>query len=263
MLQQLHTERVTAHLQHKVFSLISVAETGSTNDDLKTMAAHGGSEYTVLQAEMQTKGKGRLGRSFYSPQSTGLYFSILLRPTTLPLADTLFITTAAAAAVAEAIEAVCGKACGIKWVNDLFFEGRKICGILTEAAFSSDLTALDYAILGIGINIAPPEGGFPDDLQTIANTIYDDPTQVPDGLRERLLAAVLDRFYAYYHRFPEKAFLESYRSRSILTGKSVTVHRGDLQYPARVLGIDDRCRLILEQDGVQSLLESGEVSVRF
>ena len=263
MLQQLNTERVTAHLHHKVFSLISKTETGSTNDDLKAMAAQSAAEFTVLQAERQVRGKGRLGRSFYSPQSTGLYFSILLRPSALPVADTLFITTAAAAAVAEAVEAVCGRTCGIKWVNDLFLDGRKICGILTEAAFRPDLSGLSYAVLGIGINIAPPEDGFPDELQTIAHTIYDDAQTMPEGLRERLLAAVLDRFYEYYIRFPEKTFLESYRSRSILTGKNVTVHRGGLQYPARVVGIDDRCRLILEQDGVRSFLESGEVSVRF
>jgi len=263
MLQALNIALVQEHLRHRDFILLPTNATGSTNDDAKALAARGAAQYTVLQAEYQAKGKGRLGRSFYSPRNTGLYFSIILRPAALPIEDTLFITTAAAAAVAEAVESVCGKPCAIKWVNDLFLADRKICGILTEAAFAPDLRGLDYAVLGIGINIAPPDGGFPEDLRTIANTIYDSRAQVPDGLRERLLAAILDRFYDYYTRFPEKAFLEAYRSRSLLTGKAVTVHRGDLQYPARVLGIDDRCRLILEQDGRQTLLESGEVSIRF
>ncbi|MBR5284288.1 MAG: biotin--[Clostridia bacterium] len=227
------------------------------------LAAGGAPQFTVVQAEYQSKGKGRLGRSFFSPQGTGLYFSIILRPTDLPIEDTLFITTAAAAAVAESIEQICGKACGIKWVNDLFLGGRKICGILTEAAFRTDLSGLEYAVLGIGVNIAPPVGGFPEELQTIANTIYDDPMQVPEGLREQLLAGILDRFYAYYTRFPNKDFLESYRCRSILTGKAVTVHRGDQQYPAHVVGIDDRCRLLVEQDGIITALDSGEVSIRF
>ncbi len=262
MLYTLDPEKVREHLTHKAYTLMTVSETGSTNDDAKALAAAGAVQYTVVQAEHQTKGKGRLGRSFYSPQSTGLYFSVILRPSALPIEDTLFITTAAAAAVAEAIELVCGKVCGIKWVNDLFLKDRKICGILTEAAFTPDLKGLTYAVLGIGVNIAPPEGGFPSELQTIANTIYDDPNTVPEGLRERLLAAILDRFYAYYTQLPEMSFLEAYRSRSILTGRNVTVHRGDLQYPARVVGIDDRCRLILEQDGIQTLLESGEVSIR-
>lgn len=263
MHKTLNTAAVTAALRHKDFHLLTAAETGSTNDDAKTLAAGGAPQFTVVQAEYQTKGKGRLGRSFYSPSGTGLYFSIILRPTDLPIEDTLFITTAAAAAVAEAVEAVCGKACGIKWVNDLFLEGRKICGILTEAAFRPDLTGLKYAVLGIGVNIAPPVGGFPKDLQAIANTIYDDPAHIPDALREHLLAAILDHFYDYYTQFPKKAFLESYRSRSILTDKAVTVHRGDQQYPARVIGIDDRCRLLVEQDGIVIPLDSGEVSIRF
>ncbi len=263
MLKTLNTSAVTAALHHKDFRIITAAETGSTNDDAKALAAAGAPQYTVIQAEYQTKGKGRLGRSFYSPRSTGLYFSIILRPDALPIEDTLFITTAAAAAVAEGVESVCGKACGIKWVNDLFLGGRKICGILTEAAFRPDLSGLNYAVLGIGINIAPPSEGFPKELETIANTIYDCPEEVPDGLRERLLAAILDGFHAYYTQFPQKAFLESYRSRSILTGKEVTVHRGDQQYPARVVGIDDRCRLLVEQDGRKTTLDSGEVSIRF
>ena len=259
----LNTAAVTAALRHKDFHLLTAFETGSTNDDAKVLAAGGAPQFTVVQAEYQSKGKGRLGRSFFSPQSTGLYFSLILRPADLPIEDTLFITTAAAAAVAEGIEQVCGKPCGIKWVNDLFLGGRKICGILTEAAFRPDLSGLDYAVLGIGINIAPPVGGFPEELTTIANTIYDDPTQIPEGLRENLLAAILDRFYTYYTRFPNKDFLESYRSRSILTDKAVTVHRGDQQYPARVVGIDDRCRLLVEQDGNVTALDSGEVSIRF
>lgn len=263
MIHPLDSAKVQQHLHHKVYTLNATPETASTNDDAKALAAHGAAQYTVIQAEYQTGGKGRLGRSFYSPRGTGLYFSILLRPEALPIEDTLFITTAAAAAVADAVESVCGKVCGIKWVNDLFMEGRKICGILTEAAFRPDLKGLSYAVLGIGVNIAPPEGGFPEDLQHIANTIYDDPAALPADLRERLLAAILDRFYEYYIQFPKKAFLEPYRSRSILTGKDVTVHRGSSQYPAHVVGIDDRCRLILEHDGQQTLLDSGEVSIRF
>ena len=247
-------------LRHPVFDVRVLPETGSTNDDAKRAAESGAGEFTVIAAERQHSGKGRLGRSFYSPQNTGIYFSVILRPR-MPVEDALYITTAAAAAAAEAIEEICGKQAGIKWVNDIFIDGKKVCGILTEASIDMESGSLAYAVLGIGVNVAPPEGDFPAELTAIAGSVCQAGEYRP-GMRSRLLAAILDHFYAYYKAFPARQFLDSYRGRSILTGKTVTVHRGDRQYPAQVTGIDDCCRLCILRDGQPELLSSGEVSVR-
>ena len=123
---------------------------GSTNDILREAAGRGAPAWTVLVCGEQTGGKGRLGRSFFSPSDSGLYISILLRPD-MPAADSVRITTAAAAAVAKAIEDCTESSPRIKWVNDIYVNGKKVCGILTEAAFSLENGGLDYAVAGIGI----------------------------------------------------------------------------------------------------------------
>ena len=135
----------------------------STNDTVKALAAEGAPEGVVVLAEAQTAGKGRMRRQFFSPDGTGIYMSILLRPK-LAAEDALFITTAAAAAVADAIEAATGENAGIKWVNDVYLRGLKVCGILTEGALGLEEGNLEYAVLGIGINAIAPQNGFPEEI---------------------------------------------------------------------------------------------------
>ena len=134
------------HLDISVFSSVT-----STNTILKEMAEQGAKEGTVIIAEEQTAGRGRTGKQFYSPKGTGIYISILLRPD-IPAEESLFLTTSAAVATARAIEDVSDKRALIKWVNDIYLEDKKTCGILTEGAFNVETGKLDYAIVGIGIN---------------------------------------------------------------------------------------------------------------
>ena len=146
------------HLDISVFSSVT-----STNTILKEMAEQGAKEGTVIIAEEQTAGRGRTGKQFYSPKGTGIYISILLRPD-IPAEESLFLTTSAAVATARAIEDVSDKRALIKWVNDIYLEDKKACGILTEGAFNVETGKLDYAIVGIGINVCIPDGGFPDNI---------------------------------------------------------------------------------------------------
>ena len=118
------------HLDISVFSSVT-----STNTILKEMAEQGAKEGTVIIAEEQTAGRGRTGKQFYSPKGTGIYISILLRPD-IPAEESLFLTTSAAVATARAIEDVSDKRALIKWVNDIYLEDKKTCGILTEGAFN-------------------------------------------------------------------------------------------------------------------------------
>lgn len=232
----------------------------STNDILKSAAENGAGEGTVIIANEQVKGKGRLGRSFFSPQS-GVYMSILLKPTMMA-EDSLMITTCAAVAVCEAIEAVCDKKCGIKWVNDIFIDGLKVCGILTEASVDFETGGLQYAVLGIGINIANPPDEFPEELKGIAGALFDEMPQNAD-IKNRLCAELLNSFFKYYSHLARRDFMAEYKRRSILIGKEINIIRRDSKIPATVTGIDDSARLLVRyDDGTSGVISTGEVSVR-
>ena len=232
----------------------------STNTVLKEMAADGAAEGTVLVAAEQTAGKGRMARRFVSPSGTGLYLSILLRPK-LNAGEALFITTAAAVAVARTVEEVSGRSAGIKWVNDVFMDGRKICGILTEASFDMESGGLEYAVCGIGVNIMPPQGGFPDEIKDIAGAVFE--KQPSFDAKNRIAAGIIERFTEYYEKLPEHAFFEEYKNRSVTVGKKITVLGRGEPRDATALAIDEECRLVVRyDDGSECTLNSGEVSIR-
>lgn len=240
----------------QVFQTVS-----STNTVLKNMAEQGAPEGTILIASEQTAGRGRMGRSFYSPSGTGVYMSFLLRPSFLPT-QSLYITTAAAVAVAEAIEFVTKRPTQIKWVNDVYLDGHKTCGILTEAAFDTEKNRLSYAVLGIGINMRTPPGGYPEELRPIITSVFSESSYNTES-RDRIVAEVISRFWRFYESIPEKPFLYEYRKRSLLEGKSVDVISGNKRRPAMALDIDDEFRLhIRYSEGAEEYLQSGEVSVK-
>lgn len=234
-------------------------ETDSTNTRLRELAANGAAEGTTVVAGMQTNGRGRLGRSFFSPSDTGLYLSILLRPE-MTAADAVRITTAAAVAVAESAEEVSGRQADIKWVNDVYMDSRKICGILTEASFSLESGGLDYAVCGIGINVYEPEGGFPEEIRDIAGAVL---TARVEDARNRMAGLVISKFLRYYRELSEDTFLEGYRSRLIWRGEEINLIRGSEITPAKLIDVDERCRLLVERhDGTRDCISSGEISIR-
>jgi len=235
-------------------------EVGSTNDVIKEMANAGAEEGEVAIAFRQTAGKGRLGRSFFSPKDSGLYFSMLLKPTVL-FDEAVLITTAAAVAVCKAIELVSGLDAQIKWVNDVLINGKKVCGIGTEAAFNAEVGALDYVVVGIGVNLYNPEGGFPADIADKAGYIFE---ERQDDVRNRLIAEILRSFDVFYQSLGERSFITEYRDRCKILGREIFVCKVDGKCPARAVDVDDRCRLLVRyKDGSEELLNSGEISIRF
>ena len=231
----------------------------STNDYAKELAAKGAKEGTVIIAQSQTGGKGRLSRSFYSPDKTGVYLSILLRPN-IPLSECLMITSSAAVAVAQAIEAVSDKKALIKWVNDIFVDGKKVCGILTEASTDIEVGGLSYAVVGIGVNVTEPDGGFPDDLKDIVGALFKSGEKAS---RAQLVSEIIKRFFPLYRNLSARAFLKEYTDRSMLLGKSVRVINGDISARATALEIDRDCRLKVRfESGEEKWLSSGEISVK-
>lgn len=235
------------------FKILNFTELDSTNNYLK-LHADSLDPLTCVTAERQTGGKGRLGRSFFSPEG-GLYFSLLLKD--LPLGVAQLLTPMAAVAVCEALEACGSSPAEIKWVNDIYISQKKVCGILVESRLSSG--RVDWAVIGIGINLCPPPCGFPEDIANRAGAVFPACT---DELRERVLREVLTRISDGADTAESKAFLEDYRRRSNLIGREITVIAADSSYPATVRGIDDECRLIIEAGGKTAALNCGEVTVR-
>ncbi len=241
---------------------ISVLPTvSSTNSFVREQANNGAAPNSLVVANEQTAGRGRVGRSFYSPKDTGVYMSLLLRPKQYSAEQAVSITTMAAVAVCEAIEAVSGEKAEIKWVNDIFVRGKKVCGILTEGSFGLESGMLEYAVLGIGINLYQPESGFSEELQPIAGAIF---TARRNDAKNRLVSEFLNRFYGYYAESYQSSYVEQYRKRCFVIGRQVTLISANESKEAVVLGIDDRCRLLVKYlDGTEDCCSSGEISIRF
>ena len=255
----LSEQGVKKHLNQD-YQITFAPSVGSTNTVLRALAEQGAPEGTVVIADEQTEGRGRMGRAFYSPAGSGIYLSLLLRPVNADPRQTVTLTAAAAVALCQAIEAVSEKSPQIKWVNDIFLNGRKICGILSEAAFGLESGAPEYVVVGVGINAYTPEGGFPPELAEIAGALWERP--VPGG-KNRLAAEFVNRFWMLYTAGNPAAFLEDYRRRSLVVGKDITVIAGGKETPAHALGIDESCRLLVRyKSGETAALSYGEVRIK-
>ncbi len=228
-------------------------ETTSTNDEAKRLAADGVKCAAVL-AERQTAGRGRLGRAFVSPYGSGLYISALIRPA-ISAADCGKVTAFAAVATAQAVEELCGMPVDIKWVNDLYMNGRKICGILTEGSVGMENGELDYVIIGIGVNVT--RHAFPKELDGIASSVEVESGKKID--RCALAGGILKRLKGAEEALKDGAFIDEYRARSCVIGKTVIVN-GD--YEAKVKGIADDCSLRLERDGEEMYFAAGEITLK-
>lgn len=252
---------IRQHLKHSELKLTVYESISSTNTVLKELAEQGAKHGTVIISQEQTAGKGRMGKKFYSPSKTGIYLSILVRPD-IPAQEALFLTTSAAVATARAIEDVSDKKADIKWVNDIYICDKKVCGILTEAAFNIETGKLDYAVIGIGINICYPEEGFPEEINEIATAVFEHDSDTTNK-RSLLIANLLDYFMDYYDNFDKKSYVNEYIKRSMLIDRNILIINGDTSTPAIAKEIDRDCRLkVLYEDGTEKWLSSGEVSIK-
>lgn len=239
----------------KVFQEIT-----STNDVLKRMAiTEHVPQGTTIVSDYQTGGKGRLGRSFYSPKGTGLYISMLLRPSGSVI-DNLMLTAQSAVAVYRAVKKVTGIELSIKWVNDLYYDGKKVCGILSEGQASMESGRMEYVVVGIGINIYEPEGGFPEDIINRAGSILGIKSDEKNIDRNKLAGEVINEFYNLAN---EKYLANEYIEKNIVPGHDILVINGQNIRNAHAIGIKpDGTLEIIEEDGTHNNLVFGEVSVR-
>lgn len=233
----------------------------STNDVLKQLAQQGAPHGTVLIADHQTGGRGRLGRSFLSPSHVGIYMSVLLRPHCAP-GELMHLTCAAALAACDAIEAAAGIAPQIKWTNDIVCCKRKLAGILTEMGFDRQ-QGVDYAIIGIGINCCQEEADFPEDIRSFAGSLKMVSGREID--RAKTAACMVQAFAQMDGTLltDRAGILENYRQKCITIGHEVSVLRADSVRHGKAIDIDEEGALIVEfTDGSTEAVNSGEVSVR-
>ena len=227
----------------------------STNDHARAGALSGAAANTLVAACRQTAGRGRQGRSFFSPEG-GVYMSLLLRPERLDNPER--ITVAAAVAVACAVEKISGKEAKIKWVNDVLVDGKKVSGILTEGGMTADGKA--WAVLGIGVNLSAPEGGFPEELCGIAGAVFSESTIKQRGA---LIAAIAECFLELYENGDDDVLYSAYCARDFLKGKKVYITLNNAETEAEALGIDrDFSLRVRLPDGKTISLHSGEARAR-
>ncbi|MBR2675053.1 MAG: biotin--[Mogibacterium sp.] len=232
----------------------------STNNICRIRANEGVSSGYIAIASSQSSGRGRRGRTFYSPADTGVYVSFLLTPENIHGAEIAKVTTISAVAVCKAIEKLTDKKPQIKWVNDVFVDGRKVCGILSEASYDLEDGKLDCVVVGIGINLYPPRNGFPEALSDVAGSILETPGQIS---RNHLVAEVLTGFADLYLHDNGLEYVEEYRKRSFVIGKDIDVVTPKSTRRARALAINDDCSLqVRYEDGQEEALISGEISIR-
>ena len=257
-----NAEKIKRHLSRRALdiNLFVYDSVTSTNDLAKEMVQKGSNNETVVIAHNQTAGRGRRGRSFFSPDATGIYMSIILRPECHTEILSL-LTPAAAVATAKAMEKVSDKRVGIKWINDIFLNGKKICGILCETCFNNTNKS-PSVIVGIGINLCDPRGGFPDEISEIASSLYG--SEIPDAdVPSMICAEIINMLLEYSDTLAERSFLEEYKERMFLIGKEITVIAPTESYSAVASDIDDDGHLIVTLcDGTVRVLNAGEISIK-
>ena len=229
----------------------------STNTQARRMLQSGTLEPpAVITARAQTAGRGRQGRSFYSPAGTGIYMSIV---TSVPenAEDIQFITLRASLAVSDAVYDVTGVRTGIKWVNDLYVGNKKVCGILTENVRYAGGSA---AVIGIGINITTRY--FPPEIAERAGSLGL-PGEPSPELYEDILRTVASYVLYAERLYPDpKKFMDTYRERSIVTGRRVTYVKNGVPCEGTAVRIDDDGSLIVELSDGYDRLMSGDVSLK-
>ena len=254
-------------------NVIIVSESISTNSEMKErLKAEELPAGTMLLTDFQTAGRGRQGKSFYSPKGMGLYFSILTRPGENQ-GNAILITTHAAVAVVRTIQELYEIELSIKWVNDLFYQGKKVCGILAEGKFQSNseiyngwgnsskwpVSSLEYCIMGIGLNLFTPAEGYPEEIKSIAGSLFGkfDDAKHADFDRNKLVATIL---YHYFSICKEEEVLKEYCVKNLVLDKTVCFMENGVEVHGRVIEISSKGELRVKlEDGEEKLVFSGEV----
>lgn len=236
----------------KVYDCVTSTNTLAKESTIKTLPL-------AIVANQQTMGRGRLGRRFASPSGCGIYMSLLIEPT-FSLTAVSLLTMAQAVATCRAIEKVCQIQPSIKWVNDLYWKQKKICGILTEAQTNVKSGRIDRLVIGSGVNCFP--GDMPQELSSIAGCISN---REESFSRNDLAAAMINETLSILATLEDRSFLDEYRSRCMILGQAIRIHPtcDETEIPAIARSITDDGGLLVEYaDGQTEVLHTGEISIR-
>jgi len=232
----------------------------STNTRAKTMAQQGAPHGTVLIAEHQTGGRGRMGRSFSSPAGAGLYLSAILRPG-CPARELMHLTCLAGVAACNAVEKTCGTRPGIKWINDLILQNRKLGGILTELSVDAKTGLVEYAVIGIGINCLQKTQDFPREIQDMAISLRS--AGISPDIPKLAAALIMQLHQMSLQLHTPQKLMRTYRNDCITLGREVVLTGTETQKQGTALDVDDAGALLVRlEDGSVCAVHSGEVSVR-
>ncbi len=232
----------------------------STNNEAKIAVLNNAIHGTVIISDEQTNGRGRLGRDFFSPPKSGIYMSIILKPK-LNISNSVLITTAAAVAVCFCIDMFSNKQAKIKWVNDIYIDNKKVCGILTEAITDFESGNVESVVIGIGLNVTTKENSFPSELKTIAGAILNS-----DGsfnTRNMLASEIINKVLTMCENLEDRSFLEIYKERSMILGQNILYKKNGECIEGHAKDIDENGGLlVILNDGQSVILNSGEITVR-
>ncbi|OLR64777.1 biotin--[acetyl-CoA-carboxylase] ligase [Peptoniphilus porci] len=242
----------------KDIDIIVFDEIDSTNTEAKRrLYSSEVKDFTVIVSDMQRGGRGRTGKTFKSPKGSGVYFSIILHPK--EFFDFSFfdlITVKAAVSVLQGIKESTGKEPQIKWVNDLFLKGKKICGILSELDADFESRSVKSVIVGIGINVNKPEDDSFKELKDIAGYIE------TDTIRNEILSSILNAFYENNYRKKDHEIIDYYKKHSLVIGRELSFELNGKKYSAKGIDINEKGNLIVDTGEEKITISSGEVSIK-
>lgn len=229
---------------------VRIFDTVSSTNTLAVELSKGQTQDMLVAAATQTDGRGRQGKSFFSPDG-GVYFSLVTHPK-CELSDAVSVTSAAAVFVAKAIEELTELSPKIKWVNDIYIGDKKVCGILCQSVFEGG--KLDRVVIGIGINVKPQN--FPEEISFVAGSLDAD---IDANI---LMAKIAEKVFDFCKNPHDKSYLEYYKKISCVIGEKIIFYENGIEHFGKALGIDDNAALIVEENGTTKKLTGGEITVR-
>lgn len=246
--KQLNQERIQSHFEGEQ-SLLNIqlpSSVSSTNDEAKEQLLAYPNKINLVATNQQTAGRGRQGRAFYSSLKHGLYFSIALKPNTEDIENIPLYTIMAAATLVEVLEKSIEHSLSVKWVNDVFYQGRKISGILSEMVSNTNQLQKPGVVVGIGINFAGSFSGADDEAQNVAGTLFGE--ELPEDFDQSVfLGEYLGRFYKYHQNFEEKEFMAVYEKHLMGIGKEATYSVNNERHRGIIQGINNKGHLLVKK----------------
>ncbi len=250
----INKDSILSYLNNKNIEIEVLNKTTSTNDYIKKYLDK---PSFVVIAKSQTKGRGRLNRTFYSAKNRGVYMSVLLKPNVC-ISKSVRLTTLTSIIVANAIEKLTNSSVKIKWVNDLFLNNKKVAGILTESSSNFNTGKLDYAIIGIGINVYGSK--FNRNINTIATSIEKATNTKIDV--NQFIALIIDGFTNIDDLIENGSFMQEYKDRLFILNKKITVINAHENYEAIAVDVNNDGGLVVLVDDKLITINSGEVSIK-